>query len=527
MANVSNRHVPHEGPEDADIFFLGEAPGRDEDVAQRPFQGASGNLLNFALEEMGIDRSRCRVGNVLNYQPAGNKFHHAKGSWQLAESREYLTQYLKTHKHKILVPLGGTALEFLTGYKEIEKRRGSVYFYAGNTPVLGTIHPAAVLRDGSHTPAFLHDLGKVLRILKDGYNKPSFNFVIDPDPFQLQGLLPTLLSAPRLYVDIETRRKTGDLRCIGFAWSERDAVVIFPENFNVLRQLLESPVPKTFHNGYFDTMLLRHHGYEVANWDFDTMIAQYCLQPELPLGLDYITSLYTDINYYKDDGKDSTDKSLPREKLGRYNALDCVATAQCETVIRSEMDDHALVQFKYRFSMVEMAQHFATSGMYVHSENREKLRTRVEEKRDKDYQSLVLLCTMNDHPAFMVTQHAKVAEFLYTCLKLPTKTNREGGVTTDDDALVSLMATCQMEIQNSKSDKRRTEWKYKLAAVKLVRNIRGYDKLLSSYINIDISPDGRVRSNYNITGTETGRWSSSKFWDDTGLNGQTIPREGI
>jgi len=90
-----------------------------------------------------------------------------------------------------------------------------------------------------------------------------------------------------------------------------------------------------------------------------------------------------------------------------------------------------------------------------------------------------------------------------------------------------LLATVEKKIQDLKTDAAKQPWQIKLAALKLILRIRGYDKLLGSYINIELSPDGRARSWYKFWGTETGRWSASSWYDGTGLNGQTIPRESL
>ena len=98
---------------------------------------------------------------------------------------------------------------------------------------------------------------------------------------------------------------------------------------------------------------------------------------------------------------------------------------------------------------------------------------------------------------------------------------------TDEDAIVSLLATVEKRIQDLKTEAAKQPWQIKLASLKLILRIRGYDKLLSSYIKINISHDGRARSWYKFWGTETGRWSASSWYDKTGLNGQTIPRESV
>ena len=82
-----------------------------------------------------------------------------------------------------------------------------------------------------------------------------------------------------------------------------------------------------------------------------------------------------------------------------------------------------------------------------------------------------------------------------------------------------------MKIDLWEAESGRAPWNLKLAALKLILRIRGHEKMLSSYIDVKTSLDGRVRSWYKFFGTETGRWSAASWYDETGLNGQTIPRE--
>jgi len=118
---------------------------------------------------------------------------------------------------------------------------------------------------------------------------------------------------------------------------------------------------------------------------------------------------------------------------------------------------------------------------------------------------------------------------LYKELGLPIKRkrNEEESVTTDEDALVSLMGFCVNKLAEYKSSEKRIEWATKLGIVKLILRIRRNLKMLSSYIDPKDGPDGRTRSLFKAFGTETGRLSAVKYVDDTGMNLQTVPRESV
>ena len=94
MRFISPHKIPHEGPLDAPLFFLGESPGSTEDELRRPFVGKSGDLLDIALETYGLSRSDVRLGYVMNYNIVKNDFQKARSSEQLHESMTELRAYL-------------------------------------------------------------------------------------------------------------------------------------------------------------------------------------------------------------------------------------------------------------------------------------------------------------------------------------------------------------------------------------------------------------------------------------------------
>jgi DNA polymerase len=538
MKSISDNRIPHEGPEDAAIFFLGDCPSGYDDEIGRPFMDRAGDFLENHLQDMGIDRDAVRIGHLCNYHPTKNDWKRVQNTPQLLESQQYLREYLRSANHKIIVPMGPQALSFLTGFTDITKRRGSVYKH-GEAFVIPMLHPSSCVLDGAARMAFFLDLKKVARVLEDGWSEYPFKHWIHPDVYQLEGILPELRAAPFLSVDIESKIGCTYIRCIGFAWARDKATCIFNDapyaegqspigpNFRrVVGELLANDAAKLFHNGMFDTIMLEANGFEINNYTEDTMIRQHVIEPELPLGLDYCTSIYTDINYYKDDGKESSDK-INKEKLGLYNCKDVIATWLVWEAQEAELDETTRAYYQYKMTQLPLAKHFSNTGLFVKEERRDEILSRVSAKREEDFTVFVGIQQMVGAEPFKVTQHAKVKDFLYKTLELPIKTDREGNVTADEDACVTLIGTVERKLQELKTDKSKDPWKLKLAVLKLLLRIRGQEKLLSSYINVNVSLDGRVRSWYKFWGTETGRWSAGSWYDGTGLNGQTIPREKV
>jgi uracil-DNA glycosylase family 4 len=547
MKIVSDIAVPHLGPEYADILILADCPTSDDTTCLRPFSGKNGELLDVALDAVGISRDDCRLGYVLNYQPAKDEHKRAFGTRQMEESRSYLSSFLQgtradnSPRHRIILAAGDLALNFLTGFDSIDKHRGSVYNYKGMHVI--PITPLHICRwDGAKAKVLLLDLLKAKRVLEHGFKEPDFNFIIDPDIYQLEGVLNVIRNSPLVSADIETKRDTNYIRCIQFAWSSLDAVCIYndapyiegttsigPTFRRVVGEVLESSsIEKVFHNGMFDTILLESNGFVVNNYQYDTMYAQHVLQPQLPLGLDFLTSIYTNINYYKDDGKGTSDR-IDRQKLGIYGCKDVVATWQSRErqLVEFAEAPQKWKYFQYKMKQLALAKHFSTTGMLVDSVRQTALRERVTAQRESDYMIFFAILKMFGVEYFTVSQSGKVKDFLYKTLELPPKKNSDGNLTADEDAIVDLITTVTKKIQDLKTEKAQEPWKMKLTALKLILSIRGYDKLMGSYIDITTSTDGRARSWYKFWGTETGRWSAAKWYDDTGLNGQTIPRESL
>jgi uracil-DNA glycosylase len=140
------------GNEHADLMFVGEAPGRDEDLQGEPFGGRSGQLLDkLVLEEMGLTRDRFYIANVLKCRPPNNRDPLPD---EIFECRPFLERQIDVIEPKVLVTLGNFATKLLLNTKEgITKLRGRTYQYRTGAVLVPTFHPAAVLRGGGQPMA--------------------------------------------------------------------------------------------------------------------------------------------------------------------------------------------------------------------------------------------------------------------------------------------------------------------------------------------------------------------------------------
>ncbi len=140
-----------EGPVDADLMLVGEVPGNDEDLKGHPFVGPAGKLLDRALEDAGVDRSRVYVTNVVKHfkwEPRGKRRIHKKPRQSEIEAcRPWLDDELAIVKPKVLVCLGSTAAQALLGRAfRVTAQRGKVVPSPLAPVVMATVHPSSILR---------------------------------------------------------------------------------------------------------------------------------------------------------------------------------------------------------------------------------------------------------------------------------------------------------------------------------------------------------------------------------------------
>jgi DNA polymerase len=163
-----------EGAPDADVVFVGEQPGDQEDLAGRPFVGPAGKLLDRALAETEIDRAQVYVTNVVKHfkwQARGKRRIHQKPSWnEIAACRPWLDAELALLQPRVLVCLGSTAAQALLGKQfRVTRQRGELVESPLAPSVLATVHPSSILRadDREHEyDEFVRDLRRVAAVIQ-------------------------------------------------------------------------------------------------------------------------------------------------------------------------------------------------------------------------------------------------------------------------------------------------------------------------------------------------------------------------
>ncbi|HLI75086.1 MAG TPA: uracil-DNA glycosylase [Acidimicrobiales bacterium] len=165
LASTRTQVVFGVGDPSAGLMFVGEGPGRDEDLAGEPFVGRSGKLLDKLMrQEIGIDRSRCYIANVVKCRPPGNRDPHPD---EIASCRPYLDAQLAMIAPNVVVTLGNFATRLLLETSEgIRRLRGRAYPF-GRGHLVPTYHPAAALRGGAEVVAEMRaDFVRAKRLLE-------------------------------------------------------------------------------------------------------------------------------------------------------------------------------------------------------------------------------------------------------------------------------------------------------------------------------------------------------------------------
>jgi uracil-DNA glycosylase len=150
------------GNPSADLMFVGEAPGADEDVQGIPFVGRAGQLLTKMIEAMGFKRDEVYIANVLKCRPPGNRNPEPD---EIATCEPFLFRQLASIQPKVVIALGAFAAQTLLQTQDpISRLRGRVFDYRG-VKLIPTFHPSFLLRSPGYKREAWEDLKKALAIL--------------------------------------------------------------------------------------------------------------------------------------------------------------------------------------------------------------------------------------------------------------------------------------------------------------------------------------------------------------------------
>jgi DNA polymerase len=537
-------YVGGEGPSNAKLVIVGEAPGAEEERLARPFVGSTGKIVDDILYELGQPRETVYLTNVVKLRPPGNNIDALKILGKSIE--DFIPQLileLESLQPNAILALGNTALTALTGHRGIEKFRGSILPCSLiQSKVIPSIHPASLLHsEGDSSLRSWKDITFIkfdfARAIKQSkfpeYEIPRRNLIVIQSALQLDRFLRKNETETYVSVDIETF-KTIPL-CIGLAFSSDEAVSV-PLFFSEMTRsdqiecwrlcaelLADKNVFKIGQNFKFDERLLRqccndtvNFGFKTNSFFFDTMLAFRTLYPELPSSLQFSTSVLTEEPYYKDEGKEYNPKKDKFERLLLYNAKDAAVTYEVFEKELRELESFGLTDF---FFEKVMPLHCFYSRVELRGIKRDNFQKKFLEEKYKDQQKEL------EEELFELTKEyidtrinvnsngarGDVPKLLFGLMKIPI---RKG---TDEITLDALMRNAVKDTSKKK-------------IIELILKIRKIKKTIGTYIDHEVDYRGRTLTGVRIA-LETGRTANGILkapvtTKPMGLAFQTIPDEG-
>ena len=372
-----------EGPRNATVMVVGEAPGREEERTGRPFMGASGQKLRAELRKNGLDGD-VFITNVVRCRPPDNRTPAAA---EIKACREYLDYEIARIKPEIVVSLGATPTKALfKGVAAVTKHHGKL-IPPDKHPFTGYVsyHPAAMLYDPGKEVDFQQDIARLARIARDEPPPDNtLNWAILRRG-NLQKFLREFREAPEFSFDLETsglfmHDGQGWINCVGIGLQNRTWVIPrmrpgwYPSRANSKKLKFHRGSPwcrgKSFEflmrmiigmairgnkgviaqNGKFDNLWLQRYVNRRFKITFDTMLASHTLDENEEHDLKSMSRKYLDVPEYDLTTAEKRGIVDPM-KLFQYNARDCGYTLRLKHVFQKKLEEEES-QFRLFYELV-------------------------------------------------------------------------------------------------------------------------------------------------------------------------------
>lgn len=563
------RRVGPSGPRGARILAVGEAPGAVEEARGEPFVGPAGDLFRKFLLQTGLVPEEMFLTNLSKYRPPENKLHHffADGGIPNEIVRDGLAELIdeiRSVQPNVILALGNFPLWALTGkarwidyYKDGKRIRGftGIHDWRGSIlqstlvkgfKVIPTFHPSYIQQEGmSDHGSFLTDLERVKKesqwpeirpldkeiVLVEESPKVLGNYwdliyndaapqwePYEHDRFSIKEMLLEHQEVPTT-LDIEFIPDTAKLLCCGVTKNSDQAFVLPTSSLSDLSyagEIIRRTERFNAQNSMFDASILEwHYGLPIMDRVvFDTMVAAYCANVELPKGLDYLCSVYTDQPYYKGmvDWKLIKKGQQPLSIVYAYNGIDVWVQHQVmEEQKKLELCDPAVEEsFRFLMKLLVPLWEMSKRGIRVDSELMRSVGEILEGEAAAKAFELMFLTGARE--LINVKSIVDVRKILYEDLGLPVIRSTTTGPATDDKTLAELY--------------RRSDSEHARKIIDLIRGQRNARDLQSKFFDIEFDSDARLRGHYDPTKTVTGRLASRKFYPtNKGANQQNPPRD--
>jgi len=409
--------VPPSGNKSAKLALCGEQPGKDEIMARppQPFVGPAGKGLNECLAVTKTLRRDLYLTNVikdldhpLSYYIDINQRGRHTISQEGYQYIQELAEELKQIRPNCVVALGNVALLALTNRIGITKWRGSVLesTVVPGLKVVPTFHPATFIPpkfNFLNKPLICEDLERakhesefpeIRRLARNIIVRPNFDQTVDI----LNYCYEVGLRGQTIGFDLELIG--GEVDCFSVGWSSIDSISVplrGPQGdyFNpeeeleimlLLAKIVQEPrISKAGANVIFDTQVLFHkYGIRPRGKIHCTQIAQKISYPDFSVGLDFVTAMYTDIPYYKQDGKQWMKMQAGTwEQWWNYNGMDSIVPAdvipeQLQALAKQQNEETYERKLRLMEPLIYMSERGIRVDVQGMMEYREKQQTELE-----------------------------------------------------------------------------------------------------------------------------------------------------
>lgn len=509
-------------------FFIGDFPVKADLESGYALTGHVGNTLRDFCREQDLQLDDFwRTCLVKEEEPKEDDKENTRKRTLIEQYKSILISEINDLAPFLLIPLGEWSFNFLTGLNSIRKFRGSVLPIAGsfniskqNTKVLPILGPHPYLNQEYRLrPISRIDFGKIAKNLND---KPPadrrYNLWVARSSSALRTFLersyqPCIARGGFLTFDIETYLQIPI--CISLCFDGMESVCIPLVDASIDRdnralmmdmiaRLLDSPIPKVNQNIKYDWKILERWGFRVRNIVGDTMLATSTLYCEFPKNLGFLTSIYTDIPYFKDEGKEFDPDKSKRDRYYLYNAKDSLSTSQIYTQQIPEMLGQGVNGvYSNLIRVMPIYRRMEDRGLRIS----EEIKARLLIKYESLFRIQVTKCYRLLNQGYFNPLSPKQVKWAifdelgYAKVK-GMKTNKDGTPSTDEESLELLSVYGEAKRAPSTGP-------YVLSSIIGARKIHKVIEILE----LPVYPDGRFRGEYNLAGTETGRTTSSETTD--------------
>ena len=532
---------PSGDPKTAKYIIVGTQPGKSEVMRGVPFTGISGMELDNNLHAAGITKSECYFTYVIKDvdRPLGyyieDTGNNKKGIIIHHEGQTYINQLaeeLSKCSATTIITLGQIPLFVLADRTGISKWRGSVIepTLLQHKTLLPALDPASITDKFvyKNKRLLIWDFKRAKQVATGKWKPRPRHITIRPSYSSSMQFLETCWQYGMLgniiSYDIEVDVFNGEMTCISLAYSPEDVISIpfiyeRGDYFTIkqeaevmlkIAKIIEHPnIPVCGQNLCFDAhYMLRKFGIRARNLH-DTMVAQKILLPDYPVGLHFICSLYTDLPYYKDDGKYWLKGIGNWERGWRYNALDSVI---CADALPKQLRDIEKQGNYYTYlrktKSISPYVYIMERGIKINVATMTAAYNNMGGEADKVLKELHKLCEFPLNP----NSPKQVKEYFYEQKRIPKyykwvmdKGKRVKRTTADEKALKRIARKGHPEAS-------------------LILKLRGLGKERATFLDPSkVDTDGRMRCSYNPVGTRFARASSSENIFGTGNNLQNQP----